>query len=89
MQDIDILGTNTDSEPDDAIRISTNDFRKTYDEACCVWSSLHAVAAEYTSAVCRSPQRVPSEDNLADVLTKPLGTVAFKSFVSRLVRNEN
>ena len=32
-----------------------------------------------------APQRVATEDNLADLLTKPLGGVAFKALVDRFV----
>lgn len=41
--------SNTNSDTGDAVRISKEHFRKTYDQAFCLWSSLHASAVEHTS----------------------------------------
>ena len=47
----------------------------------------HHYARELTQEKVIVPQRIASEDNLADVFTKPLGGVQFKAIVGKLVQD--
>ena len=49
----------------------------------------HHYARELTELRVITPQRLPSADNVADALTKPLPTPAFQTLVPRLVNNTN